>query len=353
MGEYDLTIDKSKMYQAILDFPYHIKNSFDFFQNNSNIDKKTYEDIDSIMILGMGGSGITGLLISKLLKDNLNIPIYVNQSYSPDKSRVTSQTLVIACSYSGNTEETIEACSKCMNRTPKIIGLSTGGKLYKYLKKQKKDFIKLPIGLQPRAAIGYSFSLMLLLLNEIGALEQDAKIFNKDLTHSINPLIDCMEKYSVPDKNNPAYDLATKIYNKNPIIYAEDGIFNTIAYRFKCQLAENSKILAFNNSIPEMNHNEIEAFTNQVNKNCNFVIIWIRQTSMNPAYKKRINIVNKIFENKKIEQYDLIIKSRNENKVEECLTAINLVDWISYHCAILNKVDPSIIPNINELKKSL
>jgi len=143
-----------------------------------------------------------------------------------------------------------------------------------------------------------------------------------------------------------------KIYNKNPLIYAEEGIFNIIGYRFKCQLAENSKVLAFNNAIPEMNHNEIEAYTNDVNTNNNFIVIWIKDDSYNKRNLKRISIVSDIWKSKIKKQLYIQIES-SSNNILKYLSYIHLLDWVSYHCAILNNIDPSIIPNINKLKKSL
>ena len=208
----------------------------------------------------------------------------------------------------------------------------------------------MPKGLQPRAAIGYSFPLMLMLLNKIGLVNEN---LIKSLKSSPKSLMIQREKYSLENKNNIAYSIAQKIYNKNPLIYAEEGIFNIIGYRFKCQLTENSKILAFNNAVPEMNHNEIEAYTNTVNTKDNFIVIWINDSSYHDRNKKRIKIVSNIWKNKIKDQLFLEIIEHSDNKILNCLNYIHLVDWISYHAAILNKIDPSIIPNINELKKSL
>ena len=336
---------KSDMYKAIYEFPKHIEDTLNNFSQNSNLNNN-YDDIASIMILGMGGSAITGLLIEEILKQEIKQPIYVNQNYSIPKW-VNKNTLIIASSYSGNTEETLSACKKCIEKNCKIIGFSTGGKLLELLKDASHtDYIKMPIGLQPRAAIGYSFTMMLKLLNEIGIVND--KIISS-LKNSVNPLIKKSKEYST--QNNLAYSIAEKIYNKNPIIYAEDSIFNIIAYRFKCQLAENSKILSFNNIIPEMNHNEIEAFTEKTKTQNNLLLIWINDT-IDYRNKKRIEITSKILESKVTNQFAIEIK-QSENKILHYLNYINLVDWISYHCATLNNVDSEIIPNINELKNSL
>ena len=280
---------QSNMYKAIYDFPKHIEDALNNFSRNSNINNE-YNNTKSIMILGMGGSAITGLLIKEILKDKIKQPIYVNKNYDIPKW-VNSDTLIIASSYSGNTEETLSACKECIEKKCKIIGFSTGGKLLKLLKeKNYKDYIKMPEGLQPRAAIGYSFTMMLKLLNELKII--DDKLID-ELKDSIKPLIKKVKEYS--SENNLAYSIAKKIHNQNPIIYAEDSIFNIIAYRLKCQLAENSKILSFNNIIPEMNHNEIEAFTETMQNK--LLLVWIHNT-INSRNKKRIEITSNILKSK-------------------------------------------------------
>ena len=178
-----LSIDKSNMYKNIIELPNHIQNSLKNFENNSNLKKERYSKIESIIILGMGGSAITGLLVSELLKNDINIPIYVNQNYTIPKW-VNNKTLVIASSYSGNTEETLISCKECLKRRSKIIALTTGGKLFDLLKKEKYfDYVQMPEGLQPRATIGYSFSLMLILFNKIKIIDD---YFIKDLKKGSN-----------------------------------------------------------------------------------------------------------------------------------------------------------------------
>ncbi|MAR15306.1 MAG: bifunctional phosphoglucose/phosphomannose isomerase [Candidatus Marinimicrobia bacterium] len=335
---------KSNMHKLIYDFPKHIEEAINNFNKNCNLDNEYY-NIESIMILGMGGSAITGLLIEEILKQEIKQPIYINQNYNIPKW-VNKNTLVIASSYSGNTEETLAACQQCIEKKCKIIGFSTGGKLFKLLQKSNyKDYIKMPNGLQPRAAIGYSFTMMLKLLNKIGIID---KIIINELKNSIKPLT--LKAKELSSQNNLAYSIAEKIHDRQPIIYAEDGIFNIIAYRFKCQLAENSKILSFNNMIPEMNHNELEAFTEKTKKD--LFLIWINDTVSDDRNKKRMKVAAKVLESKVSNQI-FIEFDYSGNKILHYLNYINLVDWISYHCAILNGNDPEIIPNINELKNSL
>ena len=343
-------IDKSNMYESIYDFAMHIEESFDFFKENSSLNKN-YNNINKIIILGMGGSAITGLLMKEILKNNINIPIEVNQGYSIPKW-IDNKTLVLACSYSGNTEETLISCEKSFKKTSNIIGISKGGDLFDLLKNNGiNEYVKMPEGFQPRAALGFAFALMLILLNKIKIIN-DSLIC--DLQNSIPQLKEKAKEYSLENNTNIAYLAANKIHKKNPLIYAQEGIFNIIGYRFKCQLAENSKILAFNNAIPEMNHNEIEAYTSTVNTKNNFIVIWINDPIYHDRNKKRIQIVNNIWKNKIKEQLFLELQLKEvENKLLKYLSYIQLVDWISYHVAILNNTNPSTIPNISQLKKTL
>ena len=347
---YNTSIDQSNMFKSISEFSEHIANSFDYFNQNSSINSDISKDINSILILGMGGSAITGLLFKEILSNKLDIPISVNQGYTIPKW-VNNDTLVIACSYSGNTEETLVGLEKCKSKTSKIIGFTTGGKLYEFIQKFNFNYVLMPKGLSTRVTLGYSFTLMLLLLNKIGFINEKTII---DLKNNINVIIKFSNVFSKNNNENLGFSLAEKIYDKNPIIYAEDGIFGIIGYRFKCQLVENSKILAFNNIIPEMNHNEIEAYTKDVNNNNNFIILWINNENYHSRNKKRIEVVKKIFSTKIKDQIEINLNfEKIKNPIVQYLVYINLLDWISYHAAILKNIDPTIIPNINELKKSL
>ena len=347
---YDPKIDPSNMCKSISEFPNHVQNSFDFFDKNSSISENINNSINNVLILGMGGSAITGLLFKEILADKLDIPVNVNQGYTIPKW-VNKSTLVIACSYSGNTEETIAGLENCKSKKSKIIGFTTGGKLYDFIKKNDDDYVLMPKGLQPRAALGYSFTLMLIMFNKLGFINNS---IIKDFQNNLDELSKHNHIFSYQKENNISYKIAKEIYNKNPLIYAEDGIFGIIGYRFKCQLVENSKILAFNNFIPEMNHNEIEAYTKDVNVKNNFIVIWINSDDYHHRNKKRIDIVKTIWSNKINNQLEINLDlNAIKSSLIKYLIYINLMDWISYHAAILRQIDPSIIPNINELKKSL
>jgi glucose/mannose-6-phosphate isomerase len=344
----NLLIDKSNMYQAIIDFPKQIKYTLEYFNANyiTNNDLEKYKKINKILILGMGGSAISGLLIKEILNMESCIPTFVNQNYFIPKW-VDKNTLVIASSYSGNTEETLTACNKCINKNAEIIGVSTGGSLIELL--GNKNYIKLPKGMQPRAALGYSFSAILLLLHRLKLIDRD---IYSELSQCIPYLTNKTIVYSDKDNSNEALLIASKISKKTPIIYAQEGIFNILGYRFKCQLAENSKILAFNNMIPEMNHNEIEAFYSN-NSFDEYCLIWIEDNSYHKRNIERFKVSSEILKTNIKNQISINLDGNSPNSLCNYLEYIILFDWISFYCAINNGIDPTIIPNINKLKSSL
>ena len=341
-------IDKLNMYESIFEFPNHIKDCIENFENNCFINNKN--NFDSIIILGMGGSAISGLLIKEILNAKAKIPIHVNKNYTIPKW-VNRKTLVIASSYSGNTEETIISCKEALKLGCNIIGISTGGKLIQLLKKGNKSYIKLKAGLQPRAAIGYSFSSLLLLFDKLNLINKtDFKLFKKNIIF----LSEETKKYCDVNKNNIAYLYAEKLIDKIPIIYAEDGIYDAIAYRFKSQLAENSKIISFNGNLPEMNHNEIEGFSQKIKLSKHIVLIWLDDELCHKRNKKRISITSSILKQKINNQIFLKIDYlKKYGEIIHYLRYIQLTDWISYYCAILKEIDPSDIPYISKLKNTL
>ena len=340
-------IDKDNMYGSIWDFPENIVEAIGLGKS-INL-KNKYSDINKIIVAGMGGSAIGADVVYSLIGDEIKIPYIVIRGYNIP-SWVDSSTLVICSSYSGNTEETLTSLNKCKLKNTKIIAFTSGGKLYDFVLKNNYCHVLIPSGFQPRVALGYSFTLMLLMFNKIKFIKDN---IIKRFQDNLIDLTKYSNIFSIPKNENLCYQIAEKIYNKNPIIYAEDGIFGIIGYRLKCQLTENSKILAFNNFIPEMNHNEIEAYTKDAKIN-NFIIIWIDDKGVHTRNKRRLDISKSILSKKIKKQIEIRLDLNDvKSSLVKYLIYINLMDWISYHTAILNNVDPSIIPNINELKKSL
>ena len=150
---FDKSIDSSNMFESIYKFSSQMKQAK--LIGERIILKNNYEDVQNIVLCGMGGSAIGGDLSKSLVKSSLNVPMFVNRNYSLP-NWVNSNSLVIASSYSGNTEESLAAYQEAVSKGATVIGITTGGKLASLLDENNNDKVLIPAGLQPRAAVAFS-----------------------------------------------------------------------------------------------------------------------------------------------------------------------------------------------------
>lgn len=338
-------IDPQDMFGAIYRFPDQIREAVEIGNSFELINQ--YSNIKNIVLTGMGGSAIGGDVLRTLLNDELKIPFYVNRNYNLP-NWVNQDSLVICSSYSGNTEESLSACNDALSKKAQIVGISTGGKLTDKLNSNGFDIIKIPGGLQPRAALAYSFIPILFLLNKIEILS--SSIIN-ELDSSIKSLKNKREQYSLGESDNPIFKMAKEIYGMIPIIYGTTDTTGIVASRWKGQICENSKMLAYHNELPEMNHNEIVGWGNNPDLLNELSVIWLRDKNDNERIRSRQDITKDILNDLGIMQHE--VRAEGETKTERLLDLINFGDWLSYWCAILHNTDPSPVKNIDKLKQAL
>ena len=338
-------IDPEDMFKSIWEFPDNLNEAFEL--GNSIKLKNIYSDIKNIVVAGMGGSAIGGDVLSSLESANLNIPLIVCRGYTLP-NWVNNKTLVICSSYSGNTEETLGSLDDAIYKKAQICGITTGGKIGQKINDLGFDLVKIPSGLQPRAALAFSFVPMTKLLEKIGILKPEIDKWLKSL------IINLEEKrkiYSEENSQNPVYYLSEKIYKKIPIIYADNSTLSVVATRLKGQICENAKMLTYHNDLPELNHNEIVGWENNSNLFKHLHIIWLKDSSDNKRTKHRQDITSEILNEEKVEQDT--IKVDGNTFQERFLHLINYGDWLSYWCAIMHKTDPSPVTKISRLKNEL
>ena len=338
-------LDKENMFSAIWDFPENLSDALEI-GNNIKLDQE-YHKIDSIVIAGMGGSAIGGDVLSILEKENINIPFIVSRGYSIP-NWVNENTLVVCSSYSGNTEETLAVLDVAMTKKAIICGVTTGGTLADILEKNNKDVVIIPGGLQPRAALAFSFIPITKLLQKIGILDTKIDIW---LPNIIKSLTDSRKINSLDSSQNPTYELANQIHDKIPIIYSDNSSMSIAALRLKGQICENSKMLSYHNDLPELNHNEIVGWENNSGLFNHLFVLWLSDRSDNKRVKIRQEITQTILNEKKVDQF--VIEMTGNNFQDRFLNMINYGDWLSYWCAIAHKTDPSPVRNIARLKKEL
>ena len=312
------------MHNKIKDFP---KQVSDTIKNSESINLGSNHN--KVVIAGMGGSAIAGLIVKDLLPQ---MNIVVERNYVPNTS-IDQDTLVIGSSYSGNTEETLSYYNCAKELTDNIFGISSGGELLDTLKNDEKNYYVLP-----GSATGYSLTVLVSLLNS-------------DLLNDLD--MDLLQSYSdsYSSKGNEVHSLAKEIYSTIPIVVTEEDM-TSIGFRLKSQLNENSKMLSYNITLPEMNHNEIVGWQGEQIDNSAFSLLWIN--IRHDKNIKRMTITNDILKDKLSFNNHIKVPSEiTSNHLASFLYLINYIDWLSYWCSTLHGVDIMNIDNIDTLKKSI
>lgn len=345
-------IDSQNMFGTLTSFPDQI---FDAIRIGKDVPFFDNPNSNQLFILGMGGSAIAGDLLYNLLSNTEgaeHLSITVNRNYTIP-STINENSNVIISSYSGGTEETLTAFDLAIKKTKHIICICSGGELYNKAKLYNLPVISIPKGYQPRAAIGYSFFPILFTILKSNLIDVSAKekIF-KDIEDLVNILKEKANFYSnISDKSNYALNIAHKIYDTIPVIYSSVDRLSAVNFRWRCQIQENAKNMAFGNLLPEMNHNEINSWSYPRYLSQRFSMILLIDKDDNQRIKNRFNALKNILDN----QFATIItiESEYQSFLHRIFDITYLGDWISYYLAILNRVDPTPIPLISKLKDFL
>jgi glucose/mannose-6-phosphate isomerase len=340
-------IDPSGMYDKIYHFPEQLEKAV-AIGKGINPDLKYYADIKNIIVAGMGGSAIGGDLVRSYLAGSIKVPFHICRHYRLPEF-VDHNSLVVVSSYSGNTEETLSALDDAVQRKAKIACITSGGKAADIARAKKYLLTELPKGFPPRAALGFSFVPLLFLISKLGFI----KNVDKDVAELILGLKAYRGRYSadVEEDKNPAKALARKLFKKIPIIYSGPELTDAVGTRWKGQICENAKCLAFNNQFAEFNHNElvgwnvIDAYRDKV------VVVYLRDSADHDRIERRMEIVRKIIEKQKVEVIDVF--SHGDFTLGRIFSLIQLGDFMSLYLAILNNIDPTPVKVIDFLKAEL
>ncbi len=296
-------------------------------------DVKVVDEVDKIVFVGMGGSAISGDIMKSYL--NIKVPVFVCKSYDLPEF-VDHRTLVFVISYSGDTEETISGFNAAFKKGARILVITSGGKLEGLCLKNDLPLIKVPSGMQPRAAIAYLFFPVLNVLSGSGLIPNQDKF--------VNATIKALKQ---PDIKEKAQELAEKLVSKVPLIYASEKLA-AVAYRWKTQLNENAKIHAFTHVFPELNHNELVGYGNL---NASYYVVVLQDEEDSRKIKARMKITKEMINKKHIES--TLINITGNNLLTRIFSAIHLGDLTSYFLAKNLDTDPVKVEVIEELKNKL
>ncbi len=296
---------------------------------------------DYIIICGMGGSSISGQILSDYL--TLSIPIITVADYHIPQF-ATRNSLIFIISYSGNTEETIACYREAVKQGQHIVVIATGGKLIEYCTRNYIPHIIVPKGLQPRNAIAYLFFPMIRVLENSGIIANKSA----EVAKTIDTLKKNRETYDVH-----AQEIAEKLVNTLPIIYSSTENYS-IAYRWKCEFNENAKIIALCNKFPELNHNEFNGFVNYANQNIPLHIIILKDSDDHKRIIKRMDITKRLIKDlsdRKIGFTEVHISG--ESRLAKLFSTIYLGDLVSYYLALKYATDPTPVDMIERFKKEM
>ncbi len=340
-----ISIDPKSMCSLVQSFPEQIKAAAGTIANSAVPDRARFR---SLIVTGLGGSAIGGDLVHSIAGSQLKIPLIVNRDYNLP-GFVDESSLVIACSYSGNTEETLSAYRQALSARAPVLCITSGGRLEALAKADGYPVLALPGGLPPRAALGHSLLTLLLALQKMG--------FLPDLEGSVceaAELLDQLnERYgaSNPESGNPAKMLANSLSGKVAAIYGSAGMMDSVAFRWRTQIEENAKNLAFHQAIPEMNHNEIVGWRYPSETLRQIGVVMLRDRSDHAQVQRRFDLTRQVLEGKAGALHE--IWSEGSSPLARVLSLVFLGDYVSLYMAYLNGTDPSPVEAIDFLKANL
>jgi len=307
----------------------------------------SFANIDKIIICGMGGSAIGGQLLGSFASNLTKPIIFIHRGYDLP-AFVDSKTLIIASSYSGNTEETLSSFAQAMDIDCPKIAITTGGKLKDLAKAKQVPVFTIDYACQPRAALGYSFIPLISLLARLGFIEGKSAQLD-EAAQVLEALLGKLAE-NIPTSRNSAKQLAQRLFGKLIVVYSA-GILSPVAQRWKGQFNENSKTWAFYETFSELNHNSVVGYEFPKEMADNIYVILLRSPSLHPRILARYQITSDILQKAKVKHE--IIDSQGEDKLAQMMSLVFLGDWTSYYLAMLNQVDPTPVKMISYLKERL
>ena len=296
---------------------------------------------ENITVCGMGGSAIAGDLLSGLMAAQKGVPVRVIREFDfPFK--IDPSSLIIVCSYSGDTRETISLFHQAKAADARIIVAAGGGTLAQEAAGAGIPLLKVDIPGEPRSAVGYNLMLLLAALNKLGLWS----ISEADVTVSIEALATLANRLAEdrPSHDNPAKELASQLHEKL-VMVCGGGLFSGLARRWKTQLNENGKLWAWYEEIPELLHNAVEAYGSRSEiKKCLSAVMLRPDLEDDPA-AAHYQVAEELLKSNAIPLH-LVQPPEGLPPLGQLLTTMIMGDYVSYYLAILQGVDPSPTPNI-------
>ena len=304
-----------------------------------------YADVRNITLVGMGGSAIGGDFAASLLADELKIPMSIHRDYGLP-AYVGRDSLVIASSYSGNTEESLSAFELAQKRGAKILVLTTGGKISDLARAANYPMVTFSYKAQPRAALGYSLGLVLGCLVKIGFVRD----LGSDIDAALTDLAKIEERVHEGGRSNDAKRMAIELYGRIIFAYGA-GVMGVMARRVKGQWNENAKNWSAFDVMSELNHNAVVGFPHPPIAREALTVLLLRSDRDNPRHKIRFDVTAELLDRAGIAHKTL--RFSGQSMLSEVLQMVMFTDYVTFYLALLNGADPSEVKSIDFLKDRL
>ena len=338
-------VDPDDMLGRIAELPQQCRDAWANVQSLELPPK--HHQISNIVVLGMGGSAIGGDMLRALAEPECVLPIVINRDYTVP-AFVNVETLVVASSYSGNTEETLAAFEEASKRGATLLAITTDGKLAQRARELGVPLLTFHYQSQPRAALGYSIVSLIGMMQRLG--------FIADKAADLEEAIACMEALqeeiweSVPVAENPAKQLVKRLYGHLPVVCGS-GHLAEVAHRWKTQFNENAKAWSFFEQLPELTHNAVVGYQFPEELAERILVVILTSSLDHPRNKARFQVTQEILTKRGIAHET--IQPRGESPLAQMLSAIHFGDYVSYYLALLYEVNPTPVKAIDYLKERL
>lgn len=307
-----------------------------------------HSGLTSVVVCGMGGSGIAGDVAACVAADRASVPVTVVKGFELP-AFAGSHTLVVLASYSGGTEETLACFRQAHDRGAPIVAVATGGELGELAHAHDAPCVVPAAGMMPRAAFPYLAGAVLILFERLGVLP--------DLTAELVETDQVLREQAatlgraVPTDENPAKQIAGALHGRTPFVWGQEGPLTVAASRWATQLHENAKVAAFSASVPELTHNAIVGATGESVPLDRFAVVALRAPAEDARVAQRLDAALRLV----APHVGAVIEAhaRGSGVLARLASAVHLGDLVSVYLAFLNGVDPTPIEPIERLKAEL
>ena len=338
-------LDPSDMLRHIHDIPALCRRAWE--QALSLELPQDYRSINKIVILGMGGSAIGGDLLASLVVDECRVPISVHRGYVPP-AFVDDDTLVIASSYSGMTEETLSAFKPLVTTRAKKLVMTSGGQLGQMAQEKHIPAFIFDYKSPPRAALPLSFIALVGITQKLGLISD--KSDDMDEVCAVLSEVNAGINETIPQKNNSAKQLAQKLLGNMAVIYGGEHL-SEVAARWKIQVNENAKAWSSSAAFPELNHNSAVGYEVPKEISHKTMVVMLRSNSLHPRVLLRYGITENILDQSGVKHE--VVDAIGKSKLAQMMSLILTGDYVSYYLALLYGIDPYPIEAVKYLKSEL